>query len=113
MNTLPQIVALRAVAQAFGDLLPQVVFVGGATVALYAMLPQVPTPRPTDDVDRIIDVVTYAQFTALEEKLHERGFRNDTSSRVLVAGFGRPPTKNSPTRSTSCPAMEAACWART
>ena len=96
MNHFPQIVALQAVANAFGNLLPQVVFVGGATVALYATLPQVPTPRPTDDVDCIIDVASYVQFAALEEKLRERGFRNDVSSRVLVRWLWQAPDQEQP-----------------
>lgn len=78
------IVALRAVAYAFGDLLPQVVFVGGATVGLYATNLVVQAPRPTDDVDCIIDLVSYAQFAELEEKLRQRGFRHDHESGIQV-----------------------------
>lgn len=96
MKQFPQLIALRAVANAFGDLLPQVVFVGGATVALYATVPQVPVPRPTDDVDCIIDLVSYAQFAALEEKLRARGFRNDTSSAVLIRWLWQEPDQEEP-----------------
>ncbi|MBC6696794.1 nucleotidyl transferase AbiEii/AbiGii toxin family protein [Hymenobacter puniceus] len=78
------IIALRAVALAFGDLLPQVVFVGGVTVGLYATNPVVPDPRPTDDVDCIIDLASYAQFTDLEEKLRQRGFRHDRESGIQI-----------------------------
>ena len=78
------IVAIRAVALAFGDLLPQVVFVGGATVGLYATSLVVAAPRPTDDVDCIIDLASYAQFTELEERLRQRGFRHDRESGIQI-----------------------------
>jgi predicted nucleotidyltransferase len=78
------IIALRAVALAFGDLLPQVVFVGGATAGLYATELIVPDPRPTDDVDCIIDLVSYAQFAKLEERLRQRGFRHDQESGIQI-----------------------------
>lgn len=91
MDRIPQLIPLRAIANAFGDLLPQVVFVGGATVALYATTPQIPTPRPTDDVDCIVDVASYAQFAELEEKLRTRGFRNDAASGILIRWLWRAP----------------------
>lgn len=78
------IVALRAVALALGDLLPQVVFVGGATVGLYATALAVPEPRPTDDVDCIIDLASYAQFTELEERLRQKGFQHDQESGIQI-----------------------------
>ena len=78
------ITALRTVALAFGELLPQVVFVGGATVGLYATALTVPEPRPTDDVDCIIDLASYAHFVELEEKLRQRGFRHDQTSGIQI-----------------------------
>ncbi|GAA3970170.1 nucleotidyl transferase AbiEii/AbiGii toxin family protein [Hymenobacter antarcticus] len=77
-------VALQAVAQGLGNLLPEVVFVGGATVGLYASSPAAPISRPTDDVDCIIELASYGAFAALEERLRARGFRNDVESRVQI-----------------------------
>jgi hypothetical protein len=42
---------LEVIAGGLQDLLDEVVFVGGATVALYATDPAAPEARPTDDVD--------------------------------------------------------------
>ena len=77
-------VALQAVAHGLGDLLPEVVFVGGATVGLYASSPAAPISRPTDDVDCIIELASYGAFATLEERLRARGFRNDVESRVQI-----------------------------
>jgi hypothetical protein len=53
---------LLAVANALGDLNENVVFVGGATLSLYATR-QVSEVRPTDDVDIIIEVMNYTKGT--------------------------------------------------
>ncbi len=67
---------LVVVAQALGgELLQQVVFVGGCTTALLitdkATLEAV---RYTDDVDLIAHVIGYAQWVQFQEQLNERGF---------------------------------------
>jgi predicted nucleotidyltransferase len=68
---------LRLVAEALGDLRTRVVFVGGAVVELYATDPAAPEPRPTLDVDCIIEVSTRLAYSKLEEDLRRKGFRND------------------------------------
>lgn len=66
------------------------VFVGGATVSLYAdrFAPEV---RPTEDVDILLEIATRAQFARIEERLREAGFKNDTTAkflgRYLLEGF--------------------------
>ncbi|MQA75971.1 MAG: hypothetical protein GEU88_16835 [Solirubrobacterales bacterium] len=59
------------------DLTDEVVFVGGATVTLWITDPAAPPPRPTKDVDVIVEVATRADYHAFEERLRERGFRDD------------------------------------
>jgi hypothetical protein len=75
-------VRIRAVANRLGDLRNKVVFVGGATLSLYADH-QVLEARPTDDIDVIIEIVNYGGRAALEEKLREIGFRHDVASGII------------------------------
>ena len=75
-------VRIKAVANALGELKEKVVFVGGATISLYADRP-VFEIRPTDDVDVIIELLNYAGRTALEEKLRSIGFTHDIESGVI------------------------------
>lgn len=70
---------LKVVAKSLGDMCDHVVFLGGATVELYATSPAAPAPRPTLDVDCIVEVASAMQLHELEEKLRSRGFVNDQS----------------------------------
>jgi hypothetical protein len=70
---------LKTVARALGDLCGQVVFLGGAVVDLYATDPAAPEPRPTMDVDCIIDISTRSGYAELEDTLRRKGFVNDRS----------------------------------
>jgi len=51
----------RGVA-ALGNLVDEVVFVGGATIPLWITDPAAPPPRPTKDVDVIIEVATRSAY---------------------------------------------------
>jgi hypothetical protein len=53
---------LELAAVALGDLLDEVVFVGGATVGLWITDPAAPAPRPTKDVDVIVEVTSRGSF---------------------------------------------------
>jgi len=70
---------LQTVAKGLGDLLNEIIFVGGAVAELYADDPASSDIRPTKDVDSIIELSSYKEHTDLEEKLRTRGFANDTS----------------------------------
>ena len=84
MNHHTNLVRLRTVARALVELNEQVVFVGGATVSLYADDSAALEPRPTDDVDVVVEVTTYAEFSNLvEERLRQLGFINDVASGVI------------------------------
>ena len=82
MSGHTNIVRIKAVARALGALKDKVVFVGGATLSLYATR-QVFEVRPTDDVDVIIEVLNYAKGTELDDQLRSIGFRNDVESGVI------------------------------
>lgn len=76
------ITRIKAVNNALGDLKNKVVFVGGATVSLYADR-VAPETRPTDDIDVLVEISSRWDFAALEEQLRKMGFQNDTSSKFL------------------------------
>jgi predicted nucleotidyltransferase len=78
-NDIQSITRIKAVYNALGDLQDKVVFVGGAVVALYADR-EILYPRPTNDVDVIVEVLNYKDHAALEGKLHQKGFVNDQDS---------------------------------
>lgn len=73
---------IKAVYSALEELADNVVFVGGATVSLYTdrLAEEV---RPTDDVDILIELISYQGYAAVEEKLREKGFVNDWESGVI------------------------------
>lgn len=68
---------LERAALALRDLTEEVVFVGGATVVLWITDPAAPPPRPTKDVDVIVEVATRTGYYSFEERLRSLGFRND------------------------------------
>jgi predicted nucleotidyltransferase len=82
-NYLQNVSRLRAVAQALKPLNQKVVFVGGATIALYGNPDTAFEVRPTDDIDVVVELATYGSFAKLEEKLREIGFVNDTEAKVV------------------------------
>src|SRR3954452_6064608 len=77
------IALLELAGAALDDLLDEVVFVGGATVELWITDPAAPAPRPTKDVDVIVEVASRARFHQFEERLRRHGFREDTESGVI------------------------------
>lgn len=70
-------------ASALGDLVEQVAFVGGATIVLWLTDPGAPAPRPTKDVDVVIEVTTPSAFHAFQDSLRKRGFHEDVYSNVI------------------------------
>ncbi|MGY3053306.1 putative nucleotidyltransferase [Pedobacter sp. UYEF25] len=78
------LVRMKAVGLALKDLKQEYVFVGGATVALYATNSDLASEvRPTDDVDVIVELATYWGYSELDERLRGIGFQNDISSGVI------------------------------
>ena len=60
-----------------------VVFVGGAVTELYATDKAATEVRATDDVDCVVELVSYKEFTVIEEELRKLKFKNDTESTVI------------------------------
>lgn len=83
MSHHTNVVRIKGVYHALGELGKQVVFVGGATVSLYADKPEQADVRPTNDVDVLVEIATYGEFTKVQEKLNELGFEVDAESNVI------------------------------
>jgi len=82
MSHQANIARIRAVSNALKELHNQVVFVGGATVSLYADR-AAPEVRATDDVDIVVEIISRADYAALEEQLRKIGFKNDMEAKFL------------------------------
>lgn len=77
------IALLELAAAALGPLTEELVFVGGATIALHLTDPAAPEPRPTIDVDVVVDAASRAALGAFESRLRGRAFREDQESGVI------------------------------
>jgi hypothetical protein len=66
---------VRMVAESLGHLLPEVVFLGGATTGLLITDKAAPEVRPTNDVDVIIEIFSRLDYYKLEESLRSLGFK--------------------------------------
>jgi hypothetical protein len=74
---------LERAALALGALIDEVVFVGGATVGLWATDQATAEFRPTDDVDVIVEVTSRSAYYRFEERLRALGFVNDDEDGVI------------------------------
>jgi predicted nucleotidyltransferase len=64
-------------ASALDELLDEVVFVGGATVVLWISDPAAPPPRPTKDVDVIVEIASRRSYYQFEKRLRSIGFKDE------------------------------------
>lgn len=60
MNPLhPSVSMIEIVAKALGSCLDEVIFVGGSTIPLYLEDEGSQEPRPTEDVDCVVELINY------------------------------------------------------
>jgi hypothetical protein len=89
-----------AIARQLGDLREKVVFVGGMARGMLVTDPAVDGPRPTKDVDVILDVKGVLGFNELCATLRQLGFRDDPSDDAPICRFvlrsPDPDTPNTP-----------------
>jgi predicted nucleotidyltransferase len=71
----PNLAQLVAAAAKLEPLLDQIAFVGGCVTGLLLTDPAAAPVRPTLDVDAIVAIASYAEFTLLEKRVRELGFR--------------------------------------
>lgn len=82
MRDAVNIQAVQLVAAGLLELRDQVVFVGGAAISLYADDPGADSPRPTSDIDLVIEVMGYGAYARLEQRLAELGFHHSPEDAV-------------------------------
>ena len=58
---------LGRAARALEPVLGEVVFLGGASIVLWITDPAAPAPRPTKDVDVVVEVTSRAAFHSFEK----------------------------------------------
>ena len=75
---------LQMIAEGMQDLNERLVYVGGALAGSYATDPAALEPRPTTDVDCVVNSANYAEHAAFEEQLRKQHFQNDTESEPPV-----------------------------
>ena len=75
---------LQEIAEGMQSLNERLVYVGGAMAGSYANDPAAVEPRPTTDVDCVVDSNNYAEHAAVEEQLRKLHFQNDTESEPPV-----------------------------
>lgn len=75
--SVPNLGAMRAVAERLDRVGLPYAFVGGSVVNLLVDHPDLIPARPTDDVDVIIDLIAGARYSEVEAKLREVGFSHD------------------------------------
>lgn len=74
---------LELAADILGPLLPEVVFVGGATIHLWLTEPGAPPARATDDVDVICDITTRLDYYKFGDRLRERDLHETPDEPVI------------------------------
>lgn len=74
---------LHTVAQGLDYLLPNVVFVGGSVTELYATDSAATEVRPTEDVDCVLELVSYSKLDDFENVLRKLKFTNDIESGII------------------------------
>jgi predicted nucleotidyltransferase len=70
---------LIAVASRLNELLEKLVFVGGCTTELFITDQVQRSPRPTKDVDAIVQVASRVEYQKLSQALRDKGFTEDTT----------------------------------
>ena len=75
----PDLELTRAIARRLEPLLPDLTFVGGCATGLLITDPASAPARPTLDVDVIVEVTSYVDYSALSERLRVLGFKEDSA----------------------------------
>lgn len=74
----PNIDNLLSVVEDLGELVDDMVFLGGCAAGLLITDPAAPNIRMTYDVDVIVQVVSQVEYYQLSSKLRDKGFTEDT-----------------------------------
>jgi len=80
----PSLARLADAAAKLGPLLDRIAFVGGCVTGLLLTDPAAAPVRPTLDVDAIIAIASYAEFSLLGNRMREMGFRESRAEGAPV-----------------------------
>jgi predicted nucleotidyltransferase len=80
----PNLALLELIAGALGSLRERFVFVGGCTTGMLVTDVAAAPVRATRDVDVIVEVLTLADYHALERELEKAGFSHDRSPEAPI-----------------------------
>jgi hypothetical protein len=80
----PSLAQLLDAAKKLVPMLDQIAFVGGCVTGLLLTDPAAAPIRATLDVDAIVQIGSYPEFTLLENRLRELGFRNSPEKNAPV-----------------------------
>jgi predicted nucleotidyltransferase len=80
----PNLTILEKAVEQLGELIDEVVFVGGCATGLLITDAAAPPIRMTLDVDVITELATLGEYYVLAEKLRQRGFVEDMSPEAPV-----------------------------
>jgi len=75
----PNLEIMILAVEQLGELVDEMVFLGGCAAGLLITDPAAPPIRVTHDVDAIVQVVSRADYYQLSEKLRTQGFKEDDS----------------------------------
>ncbi|MGQ0640429.1 MAG: hypothetical protein ACT4P6_06610 [Gemmatimonadaceae bacterium] len=70
---------IARIADALGELVGEVVFIGGAIAPLLQTDAVIPNIRPTTDVDAVVASSGYSSHNEFETKIEARGFKRDSA----------------------------------
>ncbi len=84
-NKIINIATVAEIALALKELKDEMIFVGGAVVSLYADNDAVEEVRQTDDVDVTINLVNYASWVQMQERLATLGFSPDPEGHAICS----------------------------
>ncbi len=74
---------LKKIAIALAELNAEVIYVGGATVGLYANTPAAEDVRPTKDLDISLSIATIGELEKIREELIRKGFIQTSEDDVI------------------------------
>lgn len=84
-NRIINIATVAEIATALLELKDKMVFIGGAIVSVYTDDPSADEIRPTADIDLTINLLNYADWTQMQERLAELGFSPDPSAHSICS----------------------------
>jgi hypothetical protein len=84
-NKIINLVLGADVARGLEELRERVVFIGGAVISLYTDDPAAEEIRPTGDIDMTVDLASYTEMVAFQERLIDLGFNPDPQGHSIVS----------------------------